>query len=311
MEGLLGFLHEPANAPMWIKVGVGAGLTRAFGTPDARLFVQMGYQADGRGRRPEPVPAQVDTDRDGIFDVADACVRDPEEQPLMEGDDGCPEIDTDRDGIVDGLDRCPLLAEDLDAFQDEEGCPDPDNDGDSVPDVRDGHRNPDTSVMMLPSLGIGDCANVAETWNGKEDQDGCPDAGLVEVRGDRIVLFEPVYFDTNLATIRPESAALLSEVAAVMQTWPQIERVEVQGHADARGADLDNYALSDARAAAVRLWLIQRGGVAPERLIARGYGEDRPMIPSADTPGELALNRRVQLVILKMRDGGPKTLVGR
>jgi hypothetical protein len=52
----------------------------------------------------------------------------------------------------------------------------------------------------------------------------------------------------------------------------------------------------------VRAWLVQHG-VAADRLVARGYGQERPLVPNV-TPGNRAQNRRVQFIILE-RDGSP------
>jgi hypothetical protein len=51
----------------------------------------------------------------------------------------------------------------------------------------------------------------------------------------------------------------------------------------------------------VRAWLVQHG-VEADRLIARGYGQDRPLVPNV-TAGNRAQNRRVQFIILE-KDAG-------
>ena len=306
----LGFTHRPKAGPFWVKVGGGTGLTRAWGTPDLRVFGQLGWSTQRGAVRPQPGAVVVDRDDDGFGDAVDPCPDLAEDGgPDAGGDDGCPDVDADGDRIADGRDECPRYPEDFDLFEDVDGCPDPDNDGDAIPDTRDGHRDALGNAALLPGLAVGDCANTPESYNGVEDSDGCPDAGLAEVRGKEIVLLEPVYFDTNEATIRPESRGVLSALAQLLQAWPQIELVEVAGHADARGDDVANLALSDARAASVRAWLVA-AGVSPQRLVTRGYGEWRPSVPGADTSFELSLNRRVQIVILRMQPGGPTTGYG-
>lgn len=74
-------------------------------------------------------------------------------------------------------------------------------------------------------------------------------------------------------------------------------RVAVTGHTDAVGPDSVNARLSRARAAAVRAYLTNRYAVAPDRLVARGYGETRP-IASNQTAAGRALNRRVEFRVL-------------
>jgi OOP family OmpA-OmpF porin len=71
--------------------------------------------------------------------------------------------------------------------------------------------------------------------------------------------------------------------------------LRVEGHTDDRGDEAANQALSERRAAAVRAALIAEG-IAPERIVAVGYGESRPAAPNA-TPADRARNRRVEVVI--------------
>jgi OOP family OmpA-OmpF porin len=70
----------------------------------------------------------------------------------------------------------------------------------------------------------------------------------------------------------------------------------VGGHTDNVGGALKNLRLSRERAASVRQYLIERGGVEAERLEAKGYGESRPIMPNILARGRAA-NRRVEFVI--------------
>ncbi|RKX69963.1 hypothetical protein DRP53_06475, partial [candidate division WOR-3 bacterium] len=99
------------------------------------------------------------------------------------------------------------------------------------------------------------------------------------------------------ATIKPESYPILDEAAAILTSHPEI-RVEIQGHTDSIGSDAYNLKLSNLRANAVRTYLIERHGIDPSRLVARGYGESRPIADNRTKEGR-AQNRRVDFVILK------------
>ena len=72
-------------------------------------------------------------------------------------------------------------------------------------------------------------------------------------------------------------------------------RFRIVGHTDASGGDTVNQPLSERRAEAVRAYLIERHGVAPERLEATGMGAREPLDP-ADP--RAAGNRRVEIVNL-------------
>jgi outer membrane protein OmpA-like peptidoglycan-associated protein len=278
-ELLVGATYDPADKPVWLRFGAGPGLSRGWGTPDVRAFVQVGASKKA-APAPEPEPEPVDTDGDGVLDDADRCPETPEDVDGFEDTDGCLDDDNDADGVSDATDACPMQPEDADGFADDDGCPDDDNDGDGIADVDDA------------------CINAAEVLNGVDDTDGCPDeaaAVLDEDKGE-IVIIDQVYFDLGKATIRAESHGILDAVAAVLAANPDVAGVEVQGHTDVRGSAASNLRLSQERVDAVRAYLIE-AGIDADRLIAKGYGETQPIV-EARTEAEHAQNRRVQFVVL-------------
>jgi outer membrane protein OmpA-like peptidoglycan-associated protein len=117
----------------------------------------------------------------------------------------------------------------------------------------------------------------------------------VRRNGGELSLEQQIEFETNQAEILPASEGLLREIADVLLRNRDITLLEIQGHTDDRGDHDQNVALSQARADAVRAWLIQHG-VEASRLRARGFGPDRPRNPN-DTPEQRAKNRRVQFIV--------------
>jgi outer membrane protein OmpA-like peptidoglycan-associated protein len=101
-----------------------------------------------------------------------------------------------------------------------------------------------------------------------------------------------VLFDFNKSTLKPESDAVLRQVAALMTRDPAL-KLEIQGHTDNVGTDAYNQPLSEARAHSVVTWLTQHD-VAASRLTARGYGKIRPIATNATDDGR-AQNRRVEI----------------
>jgi OOP family OmpA-OmpF porin len=99
-----------------------------------------------------------------------------------------------------------------------------------------------------------------------------------------------VYFDSDQALIK--NTQVLDQAAAVFMTNPKLT-AEAQGHTDSTASAEYNQRLSEARARAVRDYLI-RQGVAPERIRTQGFGETRPAATN-DTLEGRALNRRVEL----------------
>ncbi|MFO0667787.1 MAG: OmpA family protein [Polyangiaceae bacterium] len=129
-----------------------------------------------------------------------------------------------------------------------------------------------------------------------------PKNALVTVGKEEILIKQQVQFETNSAQILPASTALLEEIADAFIKTPRVRRVEVQGHTDNTGSADKNKALSEDRAGAVRSWLIAHG-VAGDRLVAKGYGDTKPMVPNV-TAGNRAKNRRVKFVILEQDGAG-------
>lgn len=110
-----------------------------------------------------------------------------------------------------------------------------------------------------------------------------------------------VLFETDEAALLPRSELTLNAIGTVLQKYPDL-RIEVGGHADSRGPEDYNLRLSEARAASVRAYLLEQfPGIEPGRIEARGYGELRPIASNATETG-LALNRRVEFVVLEGGD---------
>ena len=223
-----------------------------------------------------------DRDGDGYKDDVDGCPDDPEDFDDFEDADGCPDPDNDKDGILDVNDMCPNDPEDKDGFEDADGCPDPDNDHDRILDASD------------------KCPNEPETYNGFEDEDGCPDKGRVIVRKGKLDILDKIYFETDKDEIKPVSFPLLDAIAATIKGNPQIQLIEIQGHADERGDDAHNLDLTERRAGAVKRAMYDRG-VEPGRLKSHGYGETKPVCTQHNEDC-WSRNRRSEFIILKRAD---------
>jgi outer membrane protein OmpA-like peptidoglycan-associated protein len=128
-----------------------------------------------------------------------------------------------------------------------------------------------------------------------------PKNPLVAVTDKEITIKQQVQFALDSAVILPESTGLMTEIADVIIHNPRITRLEVQGHTDNTGTPDHNKILSEQRANAVRDWLTAHG-VQPDRLVARGYGQDKPLVPNV-TPAMKAKNRRVQFIIVEQMNG--------
>jgi OOP family OmpA-OmpF porin len=107
----------------------------------------------------------------------------------------------------------------------------------------------------------------------------------------RVALY--VNFDTDRATLRPDAAPVIDEIARLLQGDPAL-RLSIDGHTDATGTAERNRELSRQRAQAVVAALVARG-IDAARLAAQGFGSDKPLVAESDEASR-AKNRRVELV---------------
>ncbi|MDJ0623508.1 MAG: OmpA family protein [Desulfocapsaceae bacterium] len=103
------------------------------------------------------------------------------------------------------------------------------------------------------------------------------------------------FFDHDSAQLLPGGYSEVSRVASVLRKYNQTQ-IEVAGHTDITGPADYNQQLSVRRAESVKNALIQQG-VAPERIVAVGYGETQPISSNHAT------NRRVEIVIVPITRG--------
>jgi OmpA-OmpF porin, OOP family len=125
-------------------------------------------------------------------------------------------------------------------------------------------------------------------------------ASLVTLTDRRLIIHDKIHFETNLAVIKPESFELLNMIARTLVEHPEVLGVRIEGHADERGGDDFNLDLSHRRAESVRQYLI-RAGVGPDRLSAKGFGEERPLNEESNEEA-WAANRRVEFHITDRLD---------
>jgi outer membrane protein OmpA-like peptidoglycan-associated protein len=119
-------------------------------------------------------------------------------------------------------------------------------------------------------------------------------------RGTLVSLPGDVLFDFDKATIRSDARGTLDKLAELIKAGGG--RVAIEGHSDSRGDDAYNKRLSEARATAVRDYLISVRTVDGTRLDVKGLGELRPVAPNAkpdgtDDPDGRQRNRRVEVII--------------
>jgi len=114
------------------------------------------------------------------------------------------------------------------------------------------------------------------------------------IPGGTTITLDRIAFDTNSASLTPESVAQLDNIATILRAYPQAH-VAIVGHTDSVGDDAANVALSRTRANTVAAKLAANG-VQPQRVHAEGYGSHKPIADNATDAGR-AQNRRVELEV--------------
>lgn len=102
-----------------------------------------------------------------------------------------------------------------------------------------------------------------------------------------------IQFRTNSAEIESGSFATLDKVAEAIKACGDLA-IEIAGHTDSSGSDAVNQRISDARAASVKAYLVDKG-VPGSRLTSVGYGESRPLVPNTSRANR-AQNRRIEFI---------------
>jgi outer membrane protein OmpA-like peptidoglycan-associated protein len=111
------------------------------------------------------------------------------------------------------------------------------------------------------------------------------------------IVIPGIEYDLDKATLRPESKKILDDLVDFLNLNNNLT-VEINSHTDDRGSDKYNMRLSDDRAKSCVDYLISKG-IAPQRLLPKGYGESKLLILNATTEEEHQKNRRTAFRILK------------
>ena len=96
--------------------------------------------------------------------------------------------------------------------------------------------------------------------------------------------------------LTPKSRKIIDQIVAILKKYPDVQ-VEIGGHTDSDGAARRNLLLSQKRAEAVKRYLV-RHGIPAKRLVAKGYGESKPLVKN-DTRAHKQINRRVEFKVIK------------
>lgn len=233
-------------------------------------------------------PLSVDTDEDGLPDGDEILVHKTNPLKPDSDNDDLPDSsevfkyktnplksDTDGDGLSDGAEVNIYQTDPTNLDSDLDGL----SDGEEIIKYETNPLDRDTD-----NGSVNDFTEVRRETNPLDPTDDI-------IKLNVPIVLEGITFATGKAEIEPESEYVLRGALETLQAYPDIF-IEISGHTDNVGSEANNKILSQKRAEAVRFWLI-KNGVAPDRIIAKGYGEDFPRVPN-DTADNKKINRRIE-----------------
>lgn len=126
---------------------------------------------------------------------------------------------------------------------------------------------------------------------------------LERISLDKIFVLDNIYYDLDKADIRPDAAKELDKLAQLLIDNPEI-KIELSSHTDSIATVEYNMDLSQRRAESAVNYIVQHG-ISPDRLVAKGYGELRPIARNTNPDGTdnsagRDRNRRTEFKILEI-----------
>jgi outer membrane protein OmpA-like peptidoglycan-associated protein len=121
------------------------------------------------------------------------------------------------------------------------------------------------------------------------------EAKVYQQRRNVLISAHGFRFAPGGSVIGTDNFALMNRIIQAVKIFPE-SHIEISGHTDSTGSAAVNRNLSRARADNVAQLLVEVGGIAASRIMATGYGEERP-VASNETAAGRAANRRVEVLI--------------
>ncbi len=243
-------------------------------------------------------PLKADTDGDGLSDGdevtkyhTDPLKADTDGDGLSDGDEVTKyhtdplKADTDGDGLSDGDEVTKYKTDPLKADTDGDGL----SDGDEVTKYKTDPLKADTD-----GGGVNDAKEIENKTNPLDPNDDIPKKEEFKVEAGESVVLEGLLFESGKATI--QSDTVLVKAYNTLTQHPAIV-VDIRGYTDNTGKKDKNMKLSQARADAVKDYLLSKG-IPADRITAKGFGPDNPVAPNTTKQGKQK-NRRVEFFRVK------------
>jgi OmpA-OmpF porin, OOP family len=124
------------------------------------------------------------------------------------------------------------------------------------------------------------------------------------LKKDRLEIPGQIVFASGSAVLLPESEAGINQLVQYLNETPRVTKLRIEGHTDNVGTPQANETLSGQRALAIKVALIAKG-IAKERLLAVGFGQNKPIADNTTDEGK-SKNRRTEFHVAEL--GGKKYL---
>lgn len=239
-------------------------------------------------------PTQADTDQDGLSDGDEVLTYqtnplkgDSDNDDLSDAEElqvhkTNPNLaDSDDDGLKDGEEIGRYQTQPLEIDSDGDGL----LDGDEVKKYQTDPLKKDTDGGS-----VADATEVNRGTNPLVADDDVP-REILKIENNAPIVLDGIVFETGRAVLSVESEAILTKALNTLQYYPDM-KVAIHGHTDNTGGVKTNMRLSQARAEAVKAYLMSRG-IAGERIETKGFGPYQPIAPN-DTPEGRRQNRRIE-----------------
>jgi OmpA-OmpF porin, OOP family len=118
------------------------------------------------------------------------------------------------------------------------------------------------------------------------------------LKKDKLELPGQIVFESGSAVLKPESDAALTQLTQYLNDTPRVIKLRIEGHTDNVGSPESNETLSGQRALAIKKALIAKG-IKAERLLAVGFGQNKPIADNTTEEGK-AKNRRTEFRVAEL-----------
>ena len=120
---------------------------------------------------------------------------------------------------------------------------------------------------------------------------------MIPLYTERRINLGDLTFEKGTAEMHEEGKEIIEELYLMLNQYPDM-KIQLEGHTDYAGSEINNQRLAEERNDAVKNYLISKG-ISKWRIRTKAYGGSQPLIKGG-APEERTANRRVEVLIVKM-----------